>query len=152
MDVVVSLTPVSGNTAILQSDLQVLYDKISDGLIQLLKDHPTNIQTLINDLEPITVAITQIVKEYSAQRNPPLDNKAKQALALQLIKYALQKLNKDGYISNDLYGNLSISIDFFGPTLINGSVEIMKKLSAIEEDITKNGCAGCCVRNGCILQ
>lgn len=148
---VVSLAPVGGNAAIFQADLQTLYDKISAGLGQMMKDKPNTLATLIGDLQPIMVAITITVRDYSANRNPPLDNAAKQALALTLLKYILQKLNQDGHIPADLYNNLSTAVDFFGPTLINGSVALMHKAEAVEQDIAQNGCHGCCQRNCSVM-
>jgi hypothetical protein len=144
--------PLASAAAIYQVDLQNLYDQVAAVLKELLENKPTNLATLSLDLKPIIVNIVKIVKDYSDNRDTPLDNPTKQALALNLLKHALQKLNESGQIPNDLYANLALAVDFVGPTLIDGCVALFKKLTLIQQDISQNGCKGCAKRNGCTLQ
>ena len=145
----VSLHPVGGAPAILQTDLQKLYDQVATGLTAMVANKPTTLASLTMDLKPIIVAIVNVVEDYSNNKVPPLDNLAKQALALNLVKYSLQQLNAQGKISNDLYANISASIDFLGPTIIDGCVAVFNKAHAVASDIEAHGCKGCCARNGC---
>jgi hypothetical protein len=143
--------PLASAAAITQADLQTLYDTVAAGLKQILANKPTNIATLALDLKPIIVAIVKTVEDYSNNKSPPLDSVTKQGLALNLMKYAMQQLNAQGLIPNDLYANLTAVADFVGPTIIDGCVAVFQKAQAVESDIAAHGCKGCCARNCTML-
>lgn len=124
-----------------ETQIETLYDLITAKVQMTIHTGQFNLQ----DLRPIVLQVVELVQTFSQKK--PMTGPEKQQLALQLVRHVLKDLCDKKVLTQEMYEQAAIAIEFAGPALIDGMKALYKQIISTATDIQDNGCAGCCRRN-----
>ena len=139
----VPVESVPSETDDLEDDLKDIY-----GLIQIkIRQIVSTGKLTPEHIRPLLLDLIEIVQEYTNNKYDHIDGAKKKAMAMNILRYVFKDLHAKGQIDQESYEWLMLSLEFFGPALIDLAKQAWKLLVDTSIDISENGCSGCCSRN-----
>jgi hypothetical protein len=132
---------------VLDEKLKTLYDKCSALIRKSIGGEPFTAEKVAF----VIATLSRAVQDFSAAQTSPLTGVEKQTIALNLTKHILKDFRDKGQLSEEAYQDILISVTIMGPTLVNLIVSAWKKAVAVGQDVSANGCSGCCKRNCAVM-
>lgn len=126
----------------LEGDLKEIYDLVKikvNLIISSGKFTPEHVR-------PLVLNIVEIIQNYSTKYDH-IDGSEKKAMALNILRYVITDLYKNGQISQEHYETVVLSLDFLGGALIDFAKSAYKLLVEVIQTVSDSGCKGCLPRH-----
>lgn len=93
---------------------------------------------------PLITQLIKVIENDSSNSNQPLDGATKKQIALTVVDHIIKDLSNIGKINPEIANTLITSINILGPTLIDLTVSIVKKVGVVAEEVEDKVCGKCC--------